>query len=117
MSRDPSPSALRASLRGPDVFLQPQGFRADSDRLARNLGCIGRGPEDVDEVDLVGHVEQRSIDALAKQRLRVRVDRDDAEPASLQAFWNGAAGFVWIARRADDSDGPGALEDLVRTAA
>src|SRR5439155_17902408 len=78
-------------------------------------GRVPRGPENVDEVDLVGHVEQRSIDALAEQGLCKGVDRNDSEPASLQPFRDRPSGLVGITGRAYDRDGPGALEDLMRT--
>ena len=105
----------------PDVhatldLLQPQRLRAHGDRLARDLGGVRRGPEDVDEVDLVGHLEQRSIDALAEQGVRIRVDGDDPEPASLQTLPDRPSGLVGITGRAHHRDGPGALEDLMRTA-
>src|SRR6266516_807206 len=40
-----------ARLRGHEPELQPEGFRADADRLARHVWCGFDPAEDVDEVD------------------------------------------------------------------
>ena len=98
-------------LVGLDVELKPQRPGADRRCLSRDLGCVGGGPENVDDIDLLGHVEQRAIDALAKEHVREWVDRDDAKAPALEAFRNRAARLDRIAGGADHGDRRRALEN------
>src|SRR5207245_2884160 len=75
------------------------------------------GPENIDQVDGLTHLEERAIRTLPKKRVRVWVDRDDAKTACLQSGGDGASGFVRIPRCTDHGDGSCALQDLVRRAA
>src|SRR5438093_3421364 len=103
-----------ARLVGVDVELQPQGPGADRGRLARDRGRVGGRPEYVDDVDLLGNLEQGSIDALAEERVGVRVHGNHAEASCLQSGRHRATGLAGIARRAYDRDGARLAEDLVR---
>src|SRR5690242_83038 len=86
-----------ARLVGADVELQPQRFGADGRGLARDRGGVRGGPEDVDDVDLLGHVEQGAVDLLAEQRVGVGVDRDDAKAATLEPGRDGSARLAGVA--------------------
>src|SRR5205823_4013674 len=102
-------------LSGANVQLQPQRAGADGSRLARDRGRVGGGPEDVDEVDLLLHLGERSVDPLAEQLVGVRVDGDDPKPALLEAVRNRAAGLARIPRGTDHGDRGRPTKDLLRS--
>src|SRR5579859_6964940 len=100
-------------LVGADVELEPQRFGPDGRRLASDLRRVGRGPEHVDEIDRLLHVEQRPVHALAEELVGERVDGNDAKASLLQPHRHGAAGLARVARCADDCDRARAAQDLL----
>src|SRR5205823_11122511 len=101
-----------ARLVRADVELKPQGLRANRGRLACDLRSVFGRSEDVDDVDLLGDVEQGAIHPLAEEGFRVRVDRDNAKSPALEALRHRAAGLARVAGRAHHRDGLRPLEDL-----
>src|SRR6266853_2152994 len=102
------------SLPGADVELEPQRFGPDCHRLARDFGRVGRGPEHVDQVDWLLHIQQRAIDALAEKLVGERVDRDYPKASLLQSRRHRAAGLARVARRAYHGDGARSAKYLLR---
>src|SRR5216683_4036370 len=102
-----------ARLVRADIELQPQRLRADRNRLPRDLRRVRRRPEHVHQVDLLGHLGQRTVDTLAEECVGVRVDWDDAKASLLKPGGHRTARFARVPRSAHDGDHSRRLQDLV----
>ena len=93
--------------------LLPQAARADLHRLARDRQHVLGAPEDVDHVDALGDLRQRSVHGLAQDRLAgiARVHRDHAVAMLLQVLGDEVARPVPLRRQADHRYGATVLED------
>src|SRR5437660_1673279 len=98
-------AAARSSVCSADAEAEaaapkPARRGADGGGLAGDLGRVGGGAEDVDEVDRLGDVEQRGAHRLAPERGPggVRVDRDHPEAEALQLGGDVVAGFAGMPR-------------------
>src|SRR5437870_5374384 len=62
-----------------DAELQPEHLGADLGRLARDVGHLGRGAEDVDDIDRLVDLVDAAVDAPLEDVLSGlrRIDRDD----------------------------------------
>src|SRR5439155_8875909 len=68
-------------------------------------------PEDVDDVDAFGDVEERRVRFLAQHFLFARVHRDDVIAGALQLLHDAVRGFLGIRGGADHGDGLRADEE------
>src|SRR5207302_4061773 len=85
--------------------LKPERFRPNLDRFISNRRCVFRSPEDVDDVDVFGNVEERRVRLLAQHFLFARVYRDNMIAGALQLLHDAVRGFLGIRGGADHGDG------------
>lgn len=79
-------ACLARLLRGffiDDLFLHPDGRYAELDRVVDNFLDEFRAAEDVDDIDLLRNIAQRSIRLLAEDFLNIWIDRDDLVAVAL----------------------------------
>src|SRR5438309_2387597 len=86
--------------------LEPDHFRADRDRFARDGFGLGRWTEHVDDVDRHVDVAQRCERVLAEDLSAARIHRNDPVPLRLEIARLVVRRFADRARGADDRDGP-----------
>src|SRR5271169_4787200 len=67
-----------SSLLVNHVFLHPDRWNLQLNRLVHNLFYELRPPKNIHNVDLLRHLEQRSVGLLAQTRFDLRIHRNDA---------------------------------------
>src|SRR5262249_43008776 len=107
---------LRA-FRADHAELEPQRAGSDLHGLMCNLGNRGGVAEDVDDIDVLGHVAQARVDALSEHTLLVRGDRDDAIAVPLQVVADEVARAQLARRETDDGHRARVVHDLLDRAA
>jgi lysine decarboxylase len=87
-----------------DAQLQPQRGGAGRDRLPGHVRRPVRRPEHVYQADLLRHVGQRPVHALAQDLVPVRVDRDDPPAVLLHVGGHVMGGLGRCPARTDHGD-------------
>src|SRR5579862_5119469 len=112
---DPETGALGAPRGGPvdDPELQPNRLGADRDRLVDGAPGKRAAAKDIDHVDRLGDIGERSVATLAEDHRAggKRVDRDRPVALVLQIAHDAVARPVGPRAGADDRDGPGFGQD------
>src|SRR6185312_9141593 len=94
--------------------LQPQGLRANRDRLVGNRRNFLAVAEHVDQVDalMACRLGEADIGRLAQHLARIRIHGNDPPAMRLHVARHFMAGAVRLGRQADHSDGAAAGQDL-----
>jgi hypothetical protein len=97
------PSCFLCSLFVNDPFLHPDRSNVEADRLLYNFFDKLGPAEDIDDVDLLRHLEQRAISLFSEAGFDVRVHRNDAISLALHIGGNAMTGAQWVRGKTDHS--------------
>ena len=87
-----------------DLFLHPHCRHFELDGLIDHFLHKFRTSEDIDDVDLLGHLEQGSVSFLTQAFVNVRIHRDDAVSVALHVGGHAVAGAQRITGESDHCD-------------
>src|SRR5580704_7768971 len=107
---DSRPARLLGGLLVNHIFLHPDRWDFQLNRLIHNFLNKLRPPKDVHNVDFIRHVEQRSISLLAQTGIDLWIHRNDPVSMALHVGGDAVAGTQRIAGETDYGDIFGALE-------
>jgi hypothetical protein len=93
-----------------DIFLHPDRRNFELNGLIDNLFYKLWPAKDVDDVDFLGHVKQRSVRLFPQGLCDSGVDRDDAISPGLHVGGDSVTGPHRIVGKANHSEGLGAAE-------
>ena len=100
----PASRARAASSLVDTAELGPDRGRGGREDVVEHHRQVLAAPEDVDEVDRLGHVLHPTVDLLAEDLVLARVDRHDLVPVLLEIASDAVGVAVGLRRQADDRD-------------
>src|SRR5579883_7576 len=94
------------------AFLQPQRFRADTDRGLDDFRNMLRAAENIDHVDPLRNIFQTRVTFFAEHFGFMRIHRNDAVSDALHVIGDAVGGTHRARGKSDDGDGARALQEI-----
>src|SRR5579862_9830019 len=94
------------------IFLHPNGWHFELDRLIDNFPHKFRTAKNIDDVDLPRNIEQARVRFLTQALFDVRIYRNDPIAVALHVGGDAMTGAQGIAREANNCNGFGAAEQV-----